>query len=340
MNLQKTRYTYFGGVRKNMHLPYYVHGIWMMMKPRCLTEWRRESLLRQFDRLSASEQQYVQQRVDYYNRLSAVTPLPAEAPAIGEQSFLKKRFLQKKCPSVYIFDSYEWNRYFPARLRWMLEPGDVSYTLPVPTITKSRPIEACKSDPNSVLINMDKVRHFMFFHDPIPFDRKRGQVIFRGVVSGKPNRTAFFEKYFGNPLFDMYDTSRHSALSEEMRQHGETTIFDHLSYKYIMSLEGNDVASNLKWVMNSNCIAVAPPMNYETWFMEGRLKGGEHFIEIAPDYSNLEERIAYYNDHPNEAKDIIENANQYCKQFFNKERERLIALMVMEKYFRMTGQEV
>ena len=30
------------------------------------------------------------------------------------------------------------------------------------------------------------------------------------------------------------------------------TIREHLDYKFIMALEGNDVASNLKWVMSSN----------------------------------------------------------------------------------------
>ena len=34
------------------------------------------------------------------------------------------------------------------------------------------------------------------------------------------------------------------------------TIREHLDYKFIMALEGNDVASNLKWVMSSNSIAV------------------------------------------------------------------------------------
>ena len=28
------------------------------------------------------------------------------------------------------------------------------------------------------------------------------------------------------------------------------SIYDHLKYKYVMALEGNDVASNLKWIMS------------------------------------------------------------------------------------------
>ena len=31
------RYSVLGGVRKNLHLPYYIHGFGMLAKPRWLT---------------------------------------------------------------------------------------------------------------------------------------------------------------------------------------------------------------------------------------------------------------------------------------------------------------
>ena len=49
------------------------------------------------------------------------------------------------------------------------------------------------------------------------------------------------------------------------------TINEQLHYKFILCSEGNDVASNLKWVMSSNSIAVMPKPKFETWFMEGIL---------------------------------------------------------------------
>ena len=335
MDFQDIRYSVFGGVRKNLHLPYYINGLWMMAMPRSWTVRRREAILREFDRLTPHQQTYIQQRVDYYNRLEEMTSLPADARPIGEQSFL-----HKDTASVYVFDTYEWNRYFPAHLKWVLGPGDVTNTFNVPTITKSRPIEACKTNPNSVLINMDKVRHFMFFDDPVAFDKKQNQVIFRGAITGKANRMFLMDNFFNNPLIDIRDTAKDSTYPEEMRQHVETTIYGHLKYKYILSLEGNDVASNLKWIMNSNSIAVTPALRFETWFMEGSLKANEHYIEVKSDFSDVVERISYYNDHPNEARDIVNNAHEHCRQFFNKDMERLISLMVMDKYFRLTGQAV
>jgi hypothetical protein len=74
--------------------------------------------------------------------------------------------------------------------------------------------------------------------------------------------------------------------------------------------------------------------------MEGSLKANEHYIEVKSDFSDVAERISYYNDHPNEARDIVNNAHEHCRRFFNKDTERLISLMVMDKYFRLTEQEV
>ena len=330
---ENIRYSVFGGIRKNLHLPYYIHGFGMLAKPRWITEKKLGSLLQEFDKSSSQEQDYIMDRVNYYNRLSQPINIPVDSPTIGEQSYFKK-----KCPSVYVFDTFELNRYFPSNLKWLFAPGDIVTTFNLPTIAKSRPIKECLDNPNTILVNLDKVRHFMFFKDPIPFEKKSSQVIFRGAVHGKPTRMLFIEKYFGHPQFNIFDTSTNSIYPEEMRLHTETSIYDHLKFKYILSLEGNDVASNLKWIMNSNSIAVSPPLNYETWFMEGRLKPGKHFIEVKPDFSNILEQIAYYESHPEEAREIIENAHQHCRQFFDKKRERLIALMVMRKYFMMTGQ--
>ena len=116
------------------------------------------------------------------------------------------------------------------------------------------------------------------------------------------------------------------------------SLWEHLKYKFVMTLEGNDVASNLKWVMSSNSLAVMPRPKYETWFMEGTLVPGYHYVEIRDDFSDLPEKMAYYAAHPEEAERIAAHAHEYIAQFRNKRRERIISLLVLEKYFRMTGQ--
>lgn len=330
--LRRLYYTTLGGVHKNSHTLFLLRGFLMLATPRWWTERRRQYLLQRFERLSEQEQMEVQRRVDYYCRLSEPAALSADAPTLGKQHY-------HDCPSAYFFDTYEWNRYFPRELRWWLVPGDVNHLLPYPSITKSRPIAAPEVNQNSVLMKLNKVRHFIFFRDPFTTAEKENRVIFRGAVHGKPLRATFFEQFYGHPMFDILDTSTNSVYAKHMQLQGETSLYDHLRFKYIMCLEGNDVASNLKWVMHSNSIAVSPRFTMETWFMEGTLIPNYHYIEVQPDFSDLLERIDYYNEHPDEAEAIVRHAHDFCQQFKDKRRERLISLMVMDKYFRMTNKE-
>lgn len=57
--------------------------------------------------------------------------------------------------------------------------------------------------------------------------------------------------------------------------------------------------------------------------MEGRLIGGILYIEIAPDYSDLEKKLEFYMAHIPEAEAIVAHANAYCRQFFNPFVEEL-----------------
>jgi hypothetical protein len=61
-------------------------------------------------------------------------------------------------------------------------------------------------------------------------------------------------KFFDNSRFDCGAIDKNVAEWVKPK----ISIYDHLKYRYIMSLEGNDVASNLKWIMSSNSIAVTP----------------------------------------------------------------------------------
>ena len=116
------------------------------------------------------------------------------------------------------------------------------------------------------------------------------------------------------------------------------SLKEHLNYKFILAIEGNDVASNLKWVMSSNSLAFMVKPTYETWFMEGLLIPNHHYVLLEDDYSDLEKKIRYYTEHREEAKAIITNAHEYIEQFKEQKREDVISLKVLEKYFKHSSQ--
>lgn len=315
---------------KNSKLKYYLTSyFWIGTPHRILSLFRKAMLSKVEQRKDWAE---IKRRVDYYNRL--------ERAAIDTSHFQSKAIRlseQKKTKqSVYYLDSYRYAKAFPLSEKWCLQSGDVTWIPDVPSIVKSRPIEG--DNANSVLLKLDRVRHFLFVKDSLTYAEKENKVIFRGLIgqfdsnSLKQNRYDFVKKFYGNPLFNIgvIDKSFPEWYTEKM------TINEHLAYKFIMALEGNDVASNLKWIMSSNSIAVMPRPKYETWFMEGTLIPDYHYIEVKPDYSDVEEKINYYIANPDKAEAIIEHAHAYVESFRHPRRECIISLMVLSKYFEAT----
>lgn len=311
---------------KNPKFIYFGINFFRLLIPKCFFRYRLEKVLRNIEK--REDANYIRERVDYYNKLSEITELPLHATSLADHKVPKKQ-------KVYFFDTYQYTRWFSQTFKWGYCPGDVTFVPEYPSIVKSRPLGENR---NSVLMKLDKVRHFIFVSDKIPFEDKKDMAIFRGKVKGKPSRKKFMEMYFAHPMCDLGDVSKHTEDPIEW-QTEKKTIREHLDYKFIMALEGNDVASNLKWVMSSNSLAVMPKPTCETWFMEGKLIPNYHYIEIKSDLSDLEERLKYYIEHTEEARQIIKHANEYVSQFKNSRREKLISLLVLDKYFKMTGQQ-
>lgn len=272
-------------------------------------------------KFSAEELKRLEERVDYYCKLNTPTPISGNT-CIAD---LKK----PKTPKVYYFETYEYARFFNAQQPIDFVFGDVIHIPNTPSIVKSRPIS--KDNQNSVLLKLDKTRHFIRVLDDKPFLDKKDLMIGRGGIY-QQHRFDFYDKWFGHPLCDLGSVEK-NGLSKPEWLTEKMNLKAHLDYKFILSLQGNDVASNLKWIMSSNSIAVMPKPTIETWFMESKLEGGKHYIEIAPDYHDLEAKLTYYIAHPEECLKILDNAHQYVAQFWNKEAEDLCSLMVLQKYF-------
>ena len=315
---------------KNSKLVYYIRSFFFYFTPKRFCKLHIEQSM---EKLTVSEQTYVKRRISYYNKLSATT-LPVEQ-SLPLSSFLRpKKKKGHSSHSSYFFDTYEYTRYFKDTLRIAYRFGDVTEVPAVPSFVKSRPIAG--NNENSVLLKLNKVRHFRFLQDPIPYAKKQDKLVGRAVVH-QPKRILFWEKYFGHPMCNLGSIDKDLSFHPEWHV-GFLSIQEHLRYKFILCIEGNDVATNLKWVMSSNSLAVMPPPVYETWFMEGTLIPDYHYIAIKADYSDLEERLQYYLLHTDKALAIIEHAHEYVRQFMHPKREKLISQVVIQQYFEKTGQ--
>ena len=322
---------------KNSNLKYYIRSylreytpkIFSQMQLNRFSQMQLNRILRQLDQRQDKEE--IMRRVNYYCKLD-------KGSNFNRQMWSDKAIMLQDQPvtgqKTYYFDAMEYARYFSQDLRWILDAGDKPYVAPEPAIVKNRPI--VEHNENSVILNLDKNRHFLFVRDNKPWRDKKNMTIFRGDLGPrKENRDVFMNRWYGHPMVDAASTNRSEQHPEWQRE--KLTIGDHLDFKFIMSLEGNDVASNLKWIMSSNSIAVTPCLTQETWFMEGTLIPNYHYIEVKPDFSDLEERLTYYIEHPDEAEAIIQHAHDYISQFRDEKREKLISVLVLKKYFDITN---
>lgn len=271
--------------------------------------------------MSADDLIKVERRVEYYNKINSSVEINHHGTAISD-------LIKPKTPKAYYFDTFEYARYFPKDFLIDFAFGDINTVLDFPMIAKSRPIH--ENNMNNILLNLDKARHFVSVKDKLNYSDKKNIMIGRAGVY-QNHRIKFFEKYFNNPMCDLGQVNKYGGDLKWLKP--KISIDKLLRYKFILSIEGNDVATNLKWIMSSNSIAVSPPLKMETWYMEGTLKPNEHFIGVDENYENLELKLQYFLDHESEAREIIQNANEYRSQFNNKNVESLVSILALKKYF-------
>ena len=288
---------------------------------------RHNALVNKFNDLPLHTQEKLRQRAHYYNRLSEWFEPTPFSETIGDFNFKEKS-------SAYCHDFQNLICGFPAQAQVSYRFGDVTEVPLFPSFVKSRPIS--RNNRNSVLLKLNSVRHYWFIQDPIPFADKIPLAVWRGK-SNNPLRIELASKYKEHPLCNI-GCIRHKEPSVQDYHREFLSVSEQLRYRFVLSVEGVDVATNLKWIMASNSLCMMRKPRFETWFMEGTLKPGVHYVELMDDYSDLADKIDYYNRNPSEAMTIIANAQAHAAMFRNHEEEQMVAMLVIHKFLELSGQ--
>jgi hypothetical protein len=308
-------------LRQCQRIRYYAGASAALLVPDAWYRSRRERLLAGFDPADPG----LAGRIDHCCRLDASVRLP--------DGSLRSADLHWGRQTTYFFDLNSILRWFPRHHRVAWRFGDITQVPEVPAFVKSRPISG--DNRNAVLLRLNQVRHFAFVHDPVPYRAKRDRLVWRGKAKGKPNRMLLLDRFLDHPRCDVGDTTPRNRGERTWRPF--MSVREQLANKFILSLEGNDVGTNLKWIMGSNSLCFATRLRYETWFMEGRLEPGRHFVLVRDDLADLEERMDHYLARPDEAEEIIRRANTWVEQFRDPRRELWLSLKVAEKYLSLVS---
>jgi len=309
--------------RKGKRVSFYARGALLDAAPYFLFETRLRRLKPQLEEILSGESG-LSERVAYYNHMPP-GDVPPEARPISRISRRK---------SYYFYDLKIPAKHFGRSRRVNYKFGDVTSVPPSPALVKSRPIG--DDNANSVLFKLDRLRHFdvNVLADTERFRDKKPAAVWRGSLNNE-KRKALVARYGNHPSCDIGHVSRDSGAAGTKPF---LTIKEQMAYRYIVSIEGYDVATNLKWIMSSQSLCFMPRPKYETWYMEGSLQPGVHYVGVRDDFEDLGDKIAYYNDNVSEAEQIVANANAHFRRFLDSESEELCQLAVLYKYFRLTGQ--
>lgn len=221
--------------------------------------------------------------------------------------------------------------------------GDSTKHKDIPCLIKAKTISNT-SDDYSVLLNLNSDRHIGMLKTianlDIPFHDKKNIVLWRGTDTAYNNndaRNKVILKYqnSGNKNFDIKFTKiiynrdlGNYKIAEKM------SIGDMLQYKFLLSLEGNDVATNLKWILLSNSVALMPKPTKCSWFMEDMLIPFTHYVPLNEDCSNLEEMYKWCMNNLDKCNKISQNASNYVKKFLDEDNEKYITTEVLKGYFK------
>ncbi len=197
-------------------------------------------------------------------------------------------------------------------------------------------------DLSITLLKLEPKRHWEHVHKvqlyDIEYRQKKDIAVWRGATTGRSKTTATRSE-FVNKLINQthaFDVGFSKDLSSNEDQihlvKDKKSIREQLQCKFLISLEGNDVASGLKWMLHSNSVVMMPKPSISSWLMEETLEPFVHYIPLADDFSDIEEQFEWAVNHEAECIEISSNASQYMNRFLDPRKEVLIECEVMRRY--------
>jgi hypothetical protein len=232
-------------------------------------------------------------------------------------------------------------------------PGDSRLRFAVPTLVKSRLV--ADRDAGVVLLPLDHDRHWRdvgrVAATDIPFADKDDRLVWRGGTTGRFHADASGEPLSARahvarlpdlgPLVDVgYSeivqvgpgTSDLPLAALQVRLRPPLSLGQQLRSRYLLSLEGNDVATGLKWMLASNSVVVMPVPRCESWACEGELRPFVHYVPVREDLADLAAVHDWCRGHPGDCARIAAEGRDFITRFLNPARERAVALAVLRVY--------
>ena len=149
------------------------------------------------------------------------------------------------------------------------------------------------------------------------------------------SRFRVVKSYFDDARFDVgYTNSDGIVLNDEpfldRLERPRLSREDCQTFKYILVLPGNDVASSFYWTMNSGSLGLVMDCEFET-FATHHFRPWEHFVPFRRDLRDLERNLKWCENHPEECQQMVQRANEVCEMLADGDMRRDILGQVVQR---------
>lgn len=207
----------------------------------------------------------------------------------------------KECEEVYLFEPPENTQYSVFHSK--------KYVLGQ-CVHKKLPYAVPMVDRNYFYHNL--YNSFRSWHRGIPFREKIAKVIYAG------NNCDNKFNWYSNREETMPPREYFKKNSEKMKNVVVPTHYvsrhDMVNYRYILDIDGiSSTWCATAWKMNSGSVIFKHKSVWTQWFHHEYLPG-IHYVEIAEDFSDIDEKYEWCEEHPEECEKMV-NA---CKDLFQR----------------------
>ena len=114
------------------------------------------------------------------------------------------------------------------------------------------------------------------------------------------------------------------------------SVQDQLKAKALILLEGNDIASGLKWALYSNSVVMMQSPHVISWAMEDLLEPWVHYIPLNDNLTDVEEKIDWMIENDDIAEEIARNGKLWIHNLVfhpkAKQEDELIVDEMLRRY--------
>ena len=244
-------------------------------------------------------------------------------------------------PSYWKTDTLkEASRNYKAKYFSLIYGDDVGTYNDIPTLSKVRILRQPR---NRVLTRFNYQRHWgnvnrvRNLRNLDVFRQKKPLVHWRGSTTRGEQRNIAVSQYFSNPVCDIafsYVCQGFKLDKPEHCNNRRQDIPQMLENKYLLSIDGNDKASDINWKLASDSLVFMSSPKYESWLMESKLEPWVHYVPLEYDYSDLMEKYKWAENNQDKCIEIIKNANLFIdSNFGDVNREERIERAVFKYYY-------